>query len=278
MGLLEKAGKMQTDEPKAAKKKAGKKTAEPKATPKPRRERRQRKQRAPRQKRERKARVPRTMPDQYQNAGEAAKFARRLVDIIVNMSGISGLVGITATGAYFDPTIFIVLAIIPPLINILILPYFTSRTIGMFLTRTRWVTWKDKTPPFIHQSLKSFTSFLVLSSLGLFMMGLAEVTGSGAQSNSKVGFTNIAIAVALILFPLIDFTLYRFNKKREPPNYQTMWDMIFGAWLVVGKKDESEGGGRWMERLESLGDWGEKRGWAGGGAEDGDSEESKDES
>ena len=113
MGLLEKAGKIKDDEkPKKAAKKAKKADAvlEPAKKVK---EKPAKKAKAARQPRERKAREPRLMPDNYKLAGKAGIFARKLVDIIVSYSGIVGLIAYTATGAFFNPTLFLVGAIIP---------------------------------------------------------------------------------------------------------------------------------------------------------------------
>ena len=50
-----------------------------------------------------------------------------------------------------------------------------------------------------------------------------------------------------------------------------MFDAMFGCWFVVADQGEVESDG-WMARLESLGDWGEKRGWSGSAADDEDAE------
>ena len=39
---------------------------------------------------------------------------------------------------------------------------------------------------------------------------------------------------------------------------------MFGCWFVVAEKSAEEASSSgWMKRLESLGDWGEKKGWSG---------------
>jgi hypothetical protein len=269
MGLLEKAGKMQTDEPKAAKKKADKKVAEPKAVPKPRKERRQKKERAPRKKRERKARVPRTMPEGYESAGKAAKFARRLVDTIVTYGALFATLG-TFAMVDSDFTIFWIAAFALMLVNIAVLPWKTNRSVGMFLTRTRFINWKGNHPHWSHQVLRNLTTLFVMAAI----IGVA--LGAGGTGSAEMNWTILGIAIAIGLIPISN---YIFTKIRIANGHdQNMWDTMYGAWLVVGKKEETEGGSRWMERLESLGDWGEKRGWAGGDDEEDDSADTEDES
>nr|AIF08356.1 hypothetical protein [uncultured marine group II/III euryarchaeote KM3_28_D12] len=266
MGLLEKAGKMQTDEPKAAKKKAEKKVAEPKAARKPRKERRAKKERTPRPKRERKARVPRTMPEGYESAGKAAKFARRLVDTIVTYGALFGTLG-TFAMVDSDFTIFWIASLALMLVNIAVLPWKTNRSVGMFLTRTRFINWKGNHPHWSHQVLRNLTTMFVMASI----IGIA--IGAGGNVSGEMNWTTIGIGVAIGLIPVSNyiFTKIRLANGQD----QNMWDTMYGAWLVVGAKDESESGGRWMSRLESLGDWGEKRGWAGADTEEDDAVDSE---
>jgi hypothetical protein len=50
-----------------------------------------------------------------------------------------------------------------------------------------------------------------------------------------------------------------------------MYDTLYGCWYVVAERADT-GDNRWMSRLESLGDWGEKKGWSGSTTDDEDAE------
>ena len=121
MGLLEKAGKKKEEiKPKKAAKKAKK------TEPKPAKQAKAAKAKPKKEARERKPRDPRVMPDDFQHAGRAAKGARRLVDVIVTYAGIIALLGFTATGSNFNPTLFLLGALIPLSLNMIILPLKTN--------------------------------------------------------------------------------------------------------------------------------------------------------
>jgi hypothetical protein len=264
MGLLEKAGKIKDDDkPKKAVAKATRAKAKPvkvaKAKP-------VKKQKAAREPRERKIREPRVMPDEFKLAGKAGIFARRLVDVIVSYSGIIGLIAFTATGSFFDPTLFLIGAIVPLLLNMIILPMKTNRTVGMFLTRTRFVTFKGNHPHWTHLFLSNLTTLFLLIGLSTVLMGTANLSDPSTKS---AGTKAIGFGAVVLLVPLADYIVTKLRKANGES--QNMYDTIYGCWYVVADRSDT-GDNRWMSRLESLGDWGEKKGWSGSATEDEDAE------
>lgn len=257
MGLLEKAGKISDkgkDKPKAKAKASPKKAAKAKVSKKkdvkePKKAK-VRKPRAPR--------VARVLPDGFDLARPAAKGARSLVDLIVNYGGMIALIGFTATGAFFDPTIMLVGVLVPILINMFVMPYKFNRTVGMFLTRTRYVNSHGNHPNFTHQIFSSLTPFLIMGGvMGIFM-------GVGNDET-----TALVVGIIMITIVLIDYVVTRIRSANEQS--QNMWDAMYGCWFVVAER--TDGDSKWSARLEALGDWGEKRGW---GATSNDEEESDD--
>ena len=263
MGLLEKAGKM-NDEEKPKKAVAKAKKAEPKpvaAKAKP-----SRKEKAKREPRQKKQRDPRVMPDEFKLAGRAARGARSLVDFIVTYAGIIALLGYTAIGSNFNPTLILLGALVPLTLNMIILPMKTNRTVGMFLTRSRYVNSKGNHPHWTHLFLSNLTGLFIMTGLATLLMG----TGSLSDPSTKdVGVTMIAIGGVVLLFPLADYIVTKLRKAAG--QNQNMYDAIYGCWFVVAERGET-GENRWMSRLESLGDWGEKKGWSGTAADDEDAE------
>jgi len=251
MGLLEKAGKISDDskaKPKAKETKS--KKTESKDTAK---KVKKRKARTPR--------APRVMPDDFVLARPAAKGARSLVDFIVNYGGMVGLIALTATGAFFDPTIMLIGALVPILLNMFVLPYKFNRTIGMFLTRTRYVNSHGNHPNFTHQTFSSLTPILIMGGvIGIFM-------GIG---NDETGA--LITGIIMLAIVLIDYVVSRIRNANGQA--QSMWDAMYGCWFVVAER--SEGDSKWSSRLEALGDWGEKRGW-GASEKSEDADDSKEE-
>ena len=263
MGLLEKAGKKKDDvAPKKAAKKAkpAAKAVKAAKSPKPVKEKKTR------QPRERKERVAKVMPDEFQLAGRAAKGARRLVDFIISYGGILGFVALTATGAFFDPTLLVIGVTVPLLLNMIILPMKTNRTVGMFLTRSRYVNHKGNHPHWTHLLLSNMIALLILIGLGLLAMG------AGNYSDPKTKKEGTQMLVFALLFLLVPMANYVVTKLRVANGHnQNMFDALYGCWFVVAERSETSEN-RWMSRLESLGDWGEKKGWSGSAEDDGDAE------
>jgi hypothetical protein len=257
MGLLEKAGQMKDEG--APKAKKAKKVA---AAPKPKRERRRREAKPakpakePREKKVRAPRVARTMPEEYELAGRAAKSARNLVDFIVNYSGVVALLAFTASGSNFDPTLFLSAVLIPILLNMIILPVKTNRTVGMFLTRTRFVNSRGNHPNFTHQIFSNLTILFLLLALMCFAIGF------GSDGGINWNFAGVGF---VFLTPLL--SNYVVTKLRYAGGHsQNMYDAMYGCWFVIAQRDDSDS--RWMGRLEALGDWGEKKGWSGADEEE----------
>ena len=264
MGLLEKAGKKKDD---SAPKKAAKKAKPAKAVkaqkaakaPKPVKEKKTR------EPRERKERVAREMPDQFQLAGRASKGARRLVDFIITYAGVIGLIALTATGSNFDPTLFLLGAMIPLLVNMIVLPMKTNRTVGMFLTRSRYVNHKGNHPHWTHLFLSNLTALFVMTGLALLAMGGGNLSDPSTKSD---GTRMLVYAALFLLVPLANYIVTKLRVANG--QNQNMYDAIYGCWYVVAERSDT-GESRWMSRLESLGDWGEKKGWSGS-ADDEDAE------
>ena len=270
MGLLEKAGKIKDDDkPKKAVAKATKSKAKPvkaaKAKPKAK-AKPAKKEAVVREKKERKPRVARVMPDDFQLAGRAAKGARSLVDFIISYSGIIALLAFTATGAFFNPTLFLLGAVIPLLLNMIILPMKTNRTVGMFLTRSRYVNSRGNHPHWTHLFLSNLTGLLIMIGIGVLAMGSGEISD---PSTKKAGINKLVMGGIVLLIPLADYIVTKLRKAAG--QMQNMYDAIYGCWFVVAERAES-GGNRWMSRLESLGVWGEKKGWSGSAEDDEEAE------
>jgi hypothetical protein len=257
VGLLEKAGKIKDDgKPKKAVAKAKKATKATKADPKPvKAAKASRKDKAKRVPRE-----ARVMPQGFKLAGKASRFARRLVDFIVTYGAFLGVLGAFSM-IDSDFTYFWIASFALMLFNLVFLPYKTNRSVGMFLTRTRYVNSNGSHPVFIHQILGSLTALYVMLSIVLI--------GIGAGSTGGANWTTISIGIVLALIVFSDYVVTKLRAANGET--QSMYDAMFGCWFVVADRGEEESEG-WMARLESLGDWGEKRGWSGSAADDEDAE------
>ena len=254
MGLLEKAEKIQTEDkvdvtpaPVVAA------VAEPepvKVAKKSRRERRERKPKKTRPIKEKKIRTPKTLPDGFESATNLQKRTRRFVDFAVSYGWSIPILGLQGFGGGADTTYFIILGILLTIGNLIALPAYTNRSIGNWVSRTRYVNTRGENPLWPFLTIKGLTtSFVLISSFAILVI-MSELS----MGDSTLGTIFRVIGLILIIPPLVDYMMY---KRRA--NGLGLWDTFFGGvWMVkTGKTAEAKG---WLKRLESLGDFAESRG------------------
>lgn len=267
MGLLEKAGQIESDKPSVDKQEivepeTVKEASEPIAQPDPvkkKKEKRSRRKKT-RKPREKKVRAPKVLPEDSELASPTQFRIKKYSDFLVSWGWTMPLVGFTAWGNDFQPTIFVLAGMGLIAFNLGFMVYTTGRTTGNWITRTIYVNTKGENP---HQSyifLKGMTFPLVI--LGIIAILTATATGL-AENAGKI---QLALGLFFLLPPLLDFLFYRFKSDDLG-----LWDTLYGGvWLVkTAKAAESKG---WLKRLEQLGDYTEAQGWLS----DGDKKESSD--
>ncbi len=102
------------------------------------------------------------------------------------------------------------------------------------------------------------TALYVITAMILIAIG-------APQAERGADWVMISIGVIFALIPFSDYVVTKLRAANGQT--QSMYDAMFGCWFVVAERTDSESGS-WMSRLESLGDWGEKRGWSGSADED----------
>ena len=274
MGLLEKAGNVQKEEKKptkvakatkvvkaekeaekfnkavakAAKKvepspKESKKAAKvKKATPK--------KVKTPRVKKER---ILKQFPEGFDEVNKARSWFRTSVDLVVNFSLFSFylLTNIVAGGAS-DLTYVLILSLILPIFNLVFMPYKTGRTVGQWITTTRYVNSRGNNPPFLFHLLKSSPVISYLSGAGAFLVLIS------ASTEWTPGMTGV-VATLFLLFLLVpgDWLFKKFHHQSFG-----IWEYLFGGvWNARAQKGEGSTGNKLFQRLESLSDYTESKGW-----------------
>ncbi len=254
MGLLEKAEKIQTkDKVDVTPAPVVASVAEPepvKVVKKSRREKREKKPKKTRTIKEKKIRTPKTLPDGFESATNLQKRTRRFVDFAVSYGWSIPILGLQGFGGGADTTYFIILGILLTVGNLVILPAYTNRSIGNWVSRTRYVNTRGENPVWPFLTIKGLTtSFVLLSSFAILVI-MSELS----MGESTLGTIFRVMGLLLIIPPLVDYMMY---KRRA--NGLGLWDTFFGGvWMVkTGKTAEAKG---WLKRLESLGDFAESRG------------------
>jgi hypothetical protein len=253
MGLLEKAGKIQTDEPSPpAEISAPDTIVLPDPEPvkeKPTKKAKIRKERAKKTKKEKKTRVPKVMPEGFEAATKGQSVLRRFVDFLVSYGWSVPLFAITAWGTYFNPTPMVILGVALMSLNLVIVPKNSGRTIGNWVSRTSYVNTRGDHPFYAYPALKGLSFIFVMG--GLF--AILSFTSQG-MPESDLGKIATVTGMLMLVPPLIDWLMHRFGSSDLG-----LWETLFGGvWLV--RTSKSDGATGWWKRLESIADYTESRG------------------
>ena len=188
---------------------------------------------------------PSGLPEGFELAGNMPRYIGWIINFAWNFGVAIGLLSILSTGADSDLTIGWAVALLMILVNWLVLPIWTGRNIGEFVSRTKYINSSGNKPIFLHAVLNNSIGFLSLIGLILMMANFQNISTSG-----MVPFIT---GVVFIVFWIFNFFL-----KKNSDFSQGAFDLAFSSYLVKHVATGDETG--WMARFESLGDFGDK--WA----------------
>ncbi len=247
MGLLDKVDNLDDKKPAKAKPKAAK--AVPKAKPKAQKAVAKAKPKAAKKaakvKSEDKPQKirPTGLPEGYELAGTMPRYIGWLINFAWNFGVAIGLLSIISTGADSDLTIGWVASGLMIIVNWLVLPIWTGRNIGEFVSRTKYINSSGNQPIFVHAILNNSIGFLSLIGLMLMMANFQNISDGGMAS--------FITGVVFVIFYIVNF----FFKKNSDYSQGTI-DLAFSSYLVRHVATGNETG--WLARFESLGDFGDK--------------------
>ncbi len=188
---------------------------------------------------------PTGLPEGFELAGNMPRYIGWIINFAWNFGVAIGLLSILSTGADSDLTIGWAAAGLMIIVNWLVLPIWTGRNIGEFVSRTKYINSSGSKPIFLHAVLNNSIGFLSLIGLLLMMANFQNISTSG-----MVPFIT---GVVFIVFWIFNFFL-----KKNSDFSQGVFDLAFSSYLVKHVATGDETG--WMARFESLGDFGDK--WA----------------
>ena len=188
---------------------------------------------------------PTGLPEGFELAGNMSRYIGWIINFAWNFGVSIGLLSILSTGADSDLTIGWAVAGLMIITNWLVLPIWTGRNIGEFVSRTKYINSSGSKPIFLHAVLNNSIGFLSLIGLILMMANF--------QNISTTGMVPFITGVVFIVFWIFNFFL-----KKNSDFSQGVFDLAFSSYLVKHVATGEETG--WMARFESLGDFGDK--WA----------------
>ena len=246
MGLLDKVDNLEETKPaKAVAKKATPKRAmAKKATPvRAAAKKAEPKRASARAEKVEKINRPSGLPEGYELAGSMPRYIGWLINFAWNFGIIIGLLSILSTGADSDLTMPWAGAGIMIICNWLVLPIWTGRNIGEFVSRSKYITASGKKPFPLHAILNN--------SLGFMSLGGMIAMFTSFQNLSDGGLVPFIVGVVMVIIWVLNF----FFKKNSDYS-QGLFDLAFSAYLVKHIATGSETG--WIARFEGLGDFGDK--------------------
>jgi hypothetical protein len=269
MGLLEKAGNIQTNEKEPVKDKkvveaevkafdaaVAQAAVVAKPTKKAKKAKKVKAAKAPKaakKPRVRKERVLKEFPEGFDEVNKARSWFRSLVDLGVNFSMFTFYLAtnIVAGGAS-DLTYILIVSLLLPIGNLIFMPLKTGRTVGQWITTTRYVNSRGSNPPFLFHLLKSSPVVSYLAGFGAFML---LISASTEWTNGMIGV--VATLVAIFLLIPGDWLFKKFHNQSFG-----IWEFLFGGvWNARAQKGEGGTGNKLFQRLESLSDYTESKGW-----------------
>jgi hypothetical protein len=253
MGLLDKAGNVETTpngKPKAVAKAVPKAVAKavPKVVAKPKAIAASTVSAKP--VKAKKVRTQRTtgLPEGYELASKMNRSISWWVNIAVNFSVLTGALVLTASNTSAITTYLFLLSGIMILTNVIIIPAKTGRTIGHFVSRTKFMTANGQKASVMHS--------ILANTVGLFtLIGLILVLINMSNFDPK-NYASIAGLVIGVIFIVLWFVNRNFKKNSDMD--QGLYDLLFNAYLVKHIPAEGEVSTGIWGRLENAGEWGDK--------------------
>ena len=186
---------------------------------------------------------PSGLPEGFELTGKMPRYIGWLINFAWNFGVAIGLLSILATGADSDLTLGWAGAFLMILVNWLILPIWTGRNIGEFVSRSKYMNSSGAKPFPAHAVLNNSLGFMGLIGMILMFVYFQDISGSG--------MVPFIIGAVMIVLWIVNFFL-----KKNSDYSQGIFDLAFSAYLVNHVATGTETG--WLARFESLGDFGDK--------------------
>jgi len=250
MGLLDKAGNVGTtpnEKPKAVAKAVAK--AAPKAVAKPKAAVKTTVSAKP--VKAKKVKTPRTtgLPEGYELASVMNRSICWWINIAVNFSVLSVAITMMLSNTSVTTTILVIASLALIILNVIVIPLKTGRTIGHFVSRTKYITAHGEKANVFHSILANTVGLFAL--MGIIMAGIAY--GGGVTSKDYIGLASILMGIIFIVLWVVN---RKFKKDSEMD--QGLYDFLFSAYLVKHIPVEGEVSTGIWGRLENAGEWGDK--------------------
>ena len=196
------------------------------------------------------AKTPRTtgLPEGYELASVMNRSISWWVNFAVNFSVLLVAIAMTTSDTGVTTTILYAVSGVMIILNVIVIPLKTGRTIGHFVSRTKYITTAGEKANVFHSVLANTIGFFAL--MGIIMIAVSSAT---VTSKDGVGITMIVVGIIFIILWFVNR-----NFKKNSDMDQGLYDIMFRAYLVKHIPVEGEAATGIWGRLENTGDWGDR--------------------
>jgi hypothetical protein len=199
-----------------------------------------------------KVKTPRTtgLPEGYELASIMNRSISWWINFAVNFSLLVTALAqnmLSGGGGGVNTYLFVAAGILI-ILNVVVIPLKTGRTIGHFVSRTKYISASGEKANVFHSILANTVGFFAL--MGIIMVGMTTPTVTNKDAG---GITTIIVGIIFIILWFVNR-----NFKKNSDMDQGLYDIMFRAYLVKHIPVEGEAATGIWGRLENTGDWGDK--------------------
>ena len=189
------------------------------------------------------------LPEGYEIATKNARFLAWLMNFVWNFGVLSAALIVSVSGS--TPTLPAIAALLMIITNVFVIPIMTGRTLGNFISRTRYITANESKPNPVHGFLVNSVGLMGLTGFGLVVFFMGRLFDDGGKL-LPVSLVFLLIGLVLVIARIIDG---RFKSNSD--QNQGLYDMLFGAFLVKYVPQEGEEMSGIAARLNRMGNYGD---------------------
>lgn len=194
---------------------------------------------------------PQGLPENFEIATANARRIAWFTNFVVNLGPIFAfLFSVTILDAF--TTIFALVALIALVLNLVVVPVISGRTLGNFVSRTKNVNSSGNKPIFLHALLVYSTGIFALMGIIFLMVNVQSVLNTkGAEQIWASVFSILGVVFIVLYFVNVSF-------KNSSALKQGLYDTLFGAYLVKHVPVAGEETSGIIAKLESMGTYGDR--------------------
>jgi hypothetical protein len=190
------------------------------------------------------------LPDGYEIATKNARFLAWLMNFVWNFGVLSAALFVSVAGS--TPTLPAIAALLMIITNVFVIPIMTGRTLGNFISRTRYITANESKPNPVHGFLVNSVGLMGLTGFGLVVFFMGRLFDENSGKLLPLSLVFLIIGLVLVVIRIIDG---RFKSNSD--QNQGLYDMLFGAYLVKYVPQEGEELTGIAARLNRMGNYGD---------------------